>query len=74
MVTFLVNHELLVYILYRLLLVACLTQMAPVVPSCYYFTAVGVGVRFSVTPITKGPPAQFFWGVACFLFPRGQLQ
>ena len=38
----------------------------------YCFTAVGVGVLIGVTPITKGPPAQIFfgWHVACFLFPR----
>ena len=39
--------------------------------STYCFTAVSVGVlvRVSVTPITKGTPAFFFWE-ACFLFPR----
>ena len=35
--------------------------------STYCFTAVGICVR--ITPITKGPPAHFFWA-ACFLFPR----
>ena len=27
-----------------------------------------IGVRIGFTPITKGPPAQSFLGVACFLF------
>ena len=38
--------------------------------STYRFTAVGVGVPVGVTPITKAPPAQIFFWVACFLFPR----
>ena len=38
--------------------------------STYYFTAVGFGVRVGVTPITKGPPVQILFWVACFLFPR----
>ena len=39
--------------------------------STYYFTDVRVGVLVgvSVTPITKGTPAQFF-GRHVFLFPR----
>ena len=36
--------------------------------STYCFTAVGVGV--GVTAITKAPPAQIFFWVACFFFPR----
>ena len=36
--------------------------------STYCFTDVGVGVH--VTPITKGTPAQIFFGEACFLFTR----
>ena len=36
--------------------------------STYCFTDFGVGV--GVTPITKAPPAQFFFWEACFLFPR----
>ena len=40
--------------------------------STYCFTAVGVrvGVLIGVTPITKAPPTQIFFWVACFLFPR----
>ena len=42
--------------------------------STYCFTAVGVGVLVGVgvgvTSITKAPPAQIFFWVACFLFPR----
>ena len=34
------------------------------------FTDVGVLVRVSITPITKGTPAQIFFREACFLFPR----
>ena len=38
--------------------------------STYCFTAFGVGVLVGVTPITKGPPAQIFFGLHVFLFPR----
>ena len=34
----------------------------------YCFTDVGIHIR--VTSITKGTPAQTFFGEACFLFPR----
>ena len=35
----------------------------------YCFTAVGVGVLVGVTPITKGPPAQIFFGRHVFCSP-----
>ena len=35
------------------------------VGSTYCFTA--VGVRVGITPITKGPPAQIFWGWDVFV-------
>ena len=38
--------------------------------STYCFTGFRVGILVGITPITKGPSAQFFWGVACFLLPR----
>ena len=39
--------------------------------STYCFTAVGVGVRVlvGVTPITKAPPAQIFFGWHVFCSP-----
>ena len=38
--------------------------------STYCFTDVSVGVIVSITPITKGTPAQIFFLGGLFLFPR----
>ena len=37
---------------------------------CFTDVCVGILVRVSVTPITKGIPAQIFFGRHVFLFPR----